>query len=307
MRSREPPGDKMIRADEYERRMLELINAERAAAGVPLLQLEQHLNMSAELHSRWMLQTDTFSHSGAAGSSAHQRMIDADFDFAGDWMSAENISIQSTRGADGIMDDVADLHQSLMNSPSHRDNILNPDLAYIGIGIEVGQFDYGDGTFNSVIVTQNFAATDGSVVLDITTSPDTAANAEPTVPEQTLVADAPTAEEAPEAQAAESTPPVEATEPANTPPHEQVSASAAEVPKTTTNTEETDVSPWLQVASGDTFEFLETLADELAMDDFAMPAARSNDLTAISHAMVRHHFEVFESNLTDTPLDDLSF
>jgi len=156
----------MTQADDLERYMLSLINEARANVGVPALELELNLNASAEAHSLWMLQEDIFSHTGTGGSSATQRMADAGFDFSGSWRSAENIAVQSERGATGLMDDVLDLHTSLMNSPGHRANILNPDLRYIGIGIELGNFDFSSGTFESVIVTQNFASTQGQVDLD---------------------------------------------------------------------------------------------------------------------------------------------
>lgn len=156
----------MSNADRFERHMLDLINAERAKVGAPPLQLETNLNASAEEHSEWMLRTGTFSHTGAQGSSATERMRDAGFDFSGSWRSAENIAIQSERGPDGIMDDVGNLHASLMNSPGHRANILNPNLDYVGIGIELGDFSYSSGRYESVIVTQNFAATNGEVDLD---------------------------------------------------------------------------------------------------------------------------------------------
>lgn len=153
-------------ADQYERYMLSLINAERAKVGAAPLKLEQNLNVSAERHSEWMLAADVFSHSGSGGSSATDRIKAAGFDLSGSWRTAENIAVQSERGASGIKDDVANLHASLMNSPGHRANILNPDLKYIGIGIERGGFDYGSGDFDSVIVTQNFASTSGKVRLD---------------------------------------------------------------------------------------------------------------------------------------------
>jgi Ca2+-binding RTX toxin-like protein len=156
----------MTQADDLERYMLSLINEARADVGAPALQLELNLNASAEAHSIWMLEEDIFSHTGVGGSSATQRMADAGFDFSGSWRSAENIAVQSERGASDLMDDVLDLHVALMNSPGHRANILNPDLRYIGIGIELGNFDFSSGTFESVIVTQNFAATQGQVELD---------------------------------------------------------------------------------------------------------------------------------------------
>ena len=156
----------MTQADDLERHMLSLINEARANVGAAPLQLELNLNASAEAHSLWMLDMDIFSHTGVDGSSATQRMASSGFDFSGSWSSAENIAVQSERGSASLMDDVFDLHVSLMNSSGHRANILNPDLAYVGIGIELGNFDFSSGTFESVMVTQNFASTQGQVDLD---------------------------------------------------------------------------------------------------------------------------------------------
>ncbi|WP_245223567.1 CAP domain-containing protein [Ruegeria sp. HKCCSP346] len=152
----------MSTASTFEREMLGLINQERTSRGLNPLQLETQLNDSSEDHSTWMLDTDTFSHTGSGGSSATQRMQDAGFDLEGNWRTGENIAWQSERGQPGISDDVAQLHQNLMNSPGHRANILNPDFKYIGIGIETGDMQ----GFDAVMVTQNFAATDAAVMLD---------------------------------------------------------------------------------------------------------------------------------------------
>ncbi|NOD92661.1 hypothetical protein GS636_07690 [Ruegeria sp. HKCCD4884] len=152
----------MSTASQIEQEMLALINAERTSRGLTPLQLETQLNDSSEDHSSWMLDTDTFSHTGQGGSSATQRMQDAGFDLSGSWRTGENIAWQSERGEPGISDDVAQLHENLMNSPGHRANILNPDFEYIGIGIETGDMQ----GFDAVMVTQNFAATDSAVMLD---------------------------------------------------------------------------------------------------------------------------------------------
>ncbi|WP_108862024.1 CAP domain-containing protein [Ruegeria sp. Alg231-54] len=152
----------MSQASTLEREMLNLINAERASRGLDSVELELRLNASAEEHSQWMLETGDFSHTGEGGNSATQRMRDAGFVLSGSWSTAENIAWQSQRGEPGFSDDVIDLHNALMNSPDHRANILNPNLAYIGIGIEIGSF----GGVPAVIVTQNFARTTASVQLD---------------------------------------------------------------------------------------------------------------------------------------------
>ncbi|WP_037316537.1 CAP domain-containing protein [Ruegeria halocynthiae] len=152
----------MSTASTFEQEMLTLINEERTSRGLNPLKLETRLNDSSEDHSAWMLDTDRFSHTGENDSSATERMGDAGFEFSGSWRSGENIAWQSERGAAGITDDVAQLHQSLMNSPGHRANILNPDFEYIGIGIETGDMQ----GYDAVMVTQNFATTDAAVMLD---------------------------------------------------------------------------------------------------------------------------------------------
>jgi len=157
----------MVYASTLEIYMLELINEERTALGLNSLQLETNLNESAEDHSQWIFETNTFSHTGEDGSKATQRITSAGFDLSGRWGTAENLAIQSIRGAEGYLDDVQDLHTSLMNSSGHRANILQADMEYIGIGIELGTFTYSGGfTITSLVVTQNFARTQGSVDLD---------------------------------------------------------------------------------------------------------------------------------------------
>ncbi len=152
----------MSAASDLEWYMLELINAERTSRGLSELQMELNLNESAEAHSEWMISIDAFSHTGSGGSNAGQRMDSAGFDFSGGWGWGENIAYQSLRGDSGVFDDVADLHENLMNSPGHRANILNPDFEAIGIGIEVGEYN----GFTIAMATQNFAYTGGNLDLD---------------------------------------------------------------------------------------------------------------------------------------------
>lgn len=155
-------------ANNLEMQMLQLINSERATAGLAPLTFADKLNDSSEDHSSWMIDADNFSHTGKGGSSAQDRMADAGYKFEGNWSSGENIAFQSERGEPGLSDDVVDLHNGLMNSPGHRANILNPDFKQIGIGIERGDFTDNGSTFDSVFVTQNFAASDA----DNTATPD---------------------------------------------------------------------------------------------------------------------------------------
>ncbi len=143
----------MTTASDLEQQMLEEINAERAKTGAQPLVFNALLNDSSEDHSSWMLATDTFSHTGAGGSSAGDRMAAAGYSFTGSWTWGENIAWQSVRGAAGYADDIANLHDALMNSPGHRANILNGSFKEIGIGFEVGNFS----GWTAAMVTQNFA------------------------------------------------------------------------------------------------------------------------------------------------------
>ncbi|HEX2561451.1 CAP domain-containing protein [Phenylobacterium sp.] len=151
----------MSQPDAFEQYMLELINAERAKAGAQPLAFDFDLNESAELHSRWMIDSDTFSHTGANGSTATQRMQTAGYQLTGSWSTGENIGWASLRGDPGYKDEVELLHANLMNSSGHRANILNVNFREIGVGFEVGEYQGWQGAF----VTQNFAKSGTSAFL----------------------------------------------------------------------------------------------------------------------------------------------
>ncbi|WP_371224752.1 CAP domain-containing protein [Roseovarius sp. 2305UL8-3] len=172
----------MSQPNALETLMLELINEERSAAGLSPLRFNGDLNEASEDHSEWMLEKDIFSHTGENGSSAGDRIQSAGYELEGNWTWGENIAWQSEQGDPGLEDDVRDLHESLMESPGHRANILNPDYDEIGIGIEQGDF----GRFDSVMVTQNFGATDA------TSEPDTPVTPEPDTPVVETDPDTPT-------------------------------------------------------------------------------------------------------------------
>ncbi|MCY1126450.1 CAP domain-containing protein [Frigidibacter sp. RF13] len=178
----------MSKANTFELQMFQLINGERAAIGLSPLTLNDRLNDSAETHRRSILYSDVFSHTGVDGSSPQDRMEGAGYRFEGSWRSGENIAFQSERGQPGLSDDVIDLHRGLMNSPGHRANILNPEFKEIGIGLEQGDFTSEGTTFDSVVVTQNFATSDAP----------NGAPEEPPAPDGDMIAEAPDISPAPD-------------------------------------------------------------------------------------------------------------
>ncbi len=162
----------MSEANQYEQEMLDLINAERAAANLNPLVFNSDLNEASEDHSEWMLETDSFTHTGVDGSSSRERIEAAGYELEGNWKTGENIAWVNEAGSNGLSDEVVRLHTNLMNSPEHRANILNPDFEEIGIGIETGDFDENGQLVDSVFVTQNFGTTSSTTVTVPAPEPD---------------------------------------------------------------------------------------------------------------------------------------
>ncbi len=154
----------------YEQYMLELVNrarldpaAEAALYGVNLgtitatskqpLAANDLLLAAAENHSQWMLDTDTFSHTGSGGSSPGTRMANAGYVFSGNWAWGENIAWQGTTGTLNLIAAIKAEHAALFQSQGHRENILNDTFQEVGVGIRTGAF----GSYNAAMVTQDFA------------------------------------------------------------------------------------------------------------------------------------------------------
>lgn len=152
-------------ATELEKRVVDSINDERAAAGLPALKTEVHLNDAAQDHSDWMGDTGNFSHEGDDGSTATERIGDAGLPLEGSWRTSENIAYTSVDD-DGLgAEEIDRMHEGLMDSPGHRANILDPDVAYVGVGLSVGTATI-DGVEREVAyLTESFADTAGQVTV----------------------------------------------------------------------------------------------------------------------------------------------
>lgn len=126
------------------------------AAKQPLA-VNPHLVEAARDHSQWMLDHDTFSHSGLDGSTPGARMADAGYAFTGSWTWGENIA---WRGSTGALTDLtpvlAQEHDGLFKSPEHRVNILNDAFREVGTGTADGTFSVNGTSYNSLLVTEDF-------------------------------------------------------------------------------------------------------------------------------------------------------
>ncbi|MES2785620.1 MAG: CvpA family protein [Pseudomonadota bacterium] len=122
---------------ELEARMLELVNAERAKAGLKLLVADAELREVARGHSRDMLTRSYFAHTAPDGKDMVDRMRKARLRYL---TAGENLALAPN---------LARAHEGLMNSPGHRANILKPEFGRLGIGVL-------DGGRHGLMITQNF-------------------------------------------------------------------------------------------------------------------------------------------------------
>jgi uncharacterized protein YkwD len=122
-----------------EDNMLQRINAARGSAGLSRLRVDAALQTAARAHSLDMYERHYFSHQTPDGKTPFDRLqaVNAHYLTAG-----ENIAFAP---------DPSQAWDSLIQSPDHRANILNPDFQCVGIGAYKGLGGYEE------MFTQDFA------------------------------------------------------------------------------------------------------------------------------------------------------
>jgi uncharacterized protein YkwD len=126
-----------------EMRVLELVNHERAKAGMTALKLSARLAVAARGHSYDMALRHYFSHNSADGVSAERRIRGSGIDYEN---MAENIYTDDLPDAARVPERAV---TAWLNSPGHRKNMLSPNLTETGVGMARA----ADG---STYVTQDF-------------------------------------------------------------------------------------------------------------------------------------------------------
>jgi uncharacterized protein YkwD len=132
-------------APEYQ--FLAELNADRAANGVPPLEANNVLAGLARERSQQMLTTGQFTHYDAGGNLIFAGLLNSvgfPYAFAGENLAENNYSWSQSL-------DFA--NNQLMNSPTHRANILNTRFTEAGVGIA------GPGPKGQFYYTQLFAQT----------------------------------------------------------------------------------------------------------------------------------------------------
>ncbi|WP_051412132.1 CAP domain-containing protein [Halonatronum saccharophilum] len=106
-----------------EEEMLNLVNKVRIDKGLDPLKVDFDLVQVARVKSQDMIDEDYFSHFSPNYGSPFDMMRELNISY---YIAGENIA-----GAPNV----ALAHENLMNSPSHRDNILHSEYTHIGVGI----------------------------------------------------------------------------------------------------------------------------------------------------------------------------
>ncbi len=147
--------------DRLARYMLELVNRDRAASGVEPVEWDETAALAARLHAEEMAVHGYLSHWDLMGRGPEYRYWLA----GGRDVVRENVYsyYQRYRSGGGVpiadwREAVARAQDTLMTSPVHRENILQPSHTHVGIGIA---YEPGQGELR---IAQEFV--DRYVVLD---------------------------------------------------------------------------------------------------------------------------------------------
>ncbi|OGM01941.1 hypothetical protein A2115_03735 [Candidatus Woesebacteria bacterium GWA1_41_8] len=116
-------GDDLVIDQKAETEMFALINSEREKRGVEKLKWSDELKEVARTYANLMWTERFFGHVSPEGQTLEDRLKlgNIDYTFAG-----ENLALAPT---------VATAHTGLMNSPGHKENILDPKFRKVGIGV----------------------------------------------------------------------------------------------------------------------------------------------------------------------------
>jgi uncharacterized protein YkwD len=134
------PADLVTQLDQAgEARMLVLVNQARNQVGLSPLHSDSLLQQAAREHSADMYKRHYFSHKTPDGKTPYDRLHDLHLNYV---TAGENLAFAA---------DVDTAFNSLMQSPDHRANILNPDFRCVGIGAYKGLNGYEE------MFTQDFA------------------------------------------------------------------------------------------------------------------------------------------------------
>jgi uncharacterized protein YkwD len=109
-----------------EKRVVQLVNQHRAAAGCRGVRLDDRLTSASFKHSKDMATNDFFDHTGSDGSSPWDRAKKAGYNYA----HSENLAARYETPEEVV--------RGWMNSPKHKKNLLNCTSKAIGVAVRRG-------------------------------------------------------------------------------------------------------------------------------------------------------------------------
>jgi len=122
-------------------RLVELTNQSREQNNLPALKIDEKLSEAAFLKAQDILEQNYFAHTSPQGITPWYWFKQADYNYQ---YAGENLAIDFV--------DAESLYSALMNSPSHKQNILSARYKEVGIAVITGEFN-GEKT---TIAVQHF-------------------------------------------------------------------------------------------------------------------------------------------------------
>ncbi|UOQ95290.1 CAP domain-containing protein [Halobacillus shinanisalinarum] len=114
----------------YEEEVVQLVNEERAKEGLAPLEMHNRLSDLARMKSQDMADKGYFSHTSPTYGSPFDMMKQYDFSYS---TAGENIAAGQRTPQEVV--------EGWMNSPGHRENIMNESFTHIGVGyVEGGSY-----------------------------------------------------------------------------------------------------------------------------------------------------------------------
>ncbi|RKZ29671.1 hypothetical protein DRQ36_07900 [bacterium] len=118
------PNDSL---EPFENRLRDFVNSERRALGMNILHDDLQLRGLARAYAQKMLIDGFFGHHEPSGKGLLERIKGSNMDNYSYW--GENLA-----SLYNPVDASAEAHEGLMNSPSHKANIINSTYTHIGVG-----------------------------------------------------------------------------------------------------------------------------------------------------------------------------
>jgi uncharacterized protein YkwD len=106
-----------------EIRLMQMLNRSRQSAGLPRLQPSRALASVARAHSADMLLSGYFGHISPTFGDLDRRLSTVGMEYS---HASENLALSTSPKR---------AHYSLVESPSHLSNMLDPSLTHVGIGV----------------------------------------------------------------------------------------------------------------------------------------------------------------------------